>query len=148
MAKLGAPLSNCCGSKCLLASPHCTKVSQLVHPQLRHRSEMIQIVKFSLVYLDSSRIVSTTRSNVLRNSRKVIVARRKGPLLRFAIKINAVFTDQLRKYSNPSRGWRLIKLAACSSPMIFSVRGSHLMTRPNRAAIAARWQVFITCKWL
>lgn len=50
------------------------------------------------------------------------------------------------RYSNPGVGFRAMKAAACSSPSIFSDFGSQRMTRPNRAAIAAKWQVFITCK--
>jgi len=46
-----------------------------------------------------------------------------------------------RGISKPSRGLRATNAAACSSPTIFSAFGSHLMTRFNRAAIAAKWQV-------
>jgi len=38
--------------------------------------------------------------------------------------------------------------AACSSPWIVSDAGSHLIARPSRAAIAAKWQVFMAITWL
>jgi hypothetical protein len=41
-----------------------------------------------------------------------------------------------------------MKVEAWSSPTICSVLGFHLIARPRRAAMAAKWQVFIVCTWL
>ena len=50
---------------------------------------------------------------------------------------------QTRAISKPFRGVRAANLAACSSPTIFSAAGSHVIERPRRPAMLARWQVFI-----
>lgn len=50
--------------------------------------------------------------------------------------------------SYPLRSSRAKNAPASLSPKIFSFLGSHLTTRPSRAAIATRWQEFIVCTWL
>lgn len=45
--------------------------------------------------------------------------------------------------SNPSRRLRPKNEAAKSSPTIFSLAASHLISRPKRAATVQRWQTFI-----
>ena len=51
--------------------------------------------------------------------------------------------NQTRGISYPALGGRAANDAASSSPTIISLEGSHEIVRPSRAAIAARWQVFI-----
>ena len=62
----------------------------------------------------------------------------------FALPVN--ISDELCEFMGLEKGSKVARTQ--TSPTILSVAGSHLIVRPRRPAMLARWQVFIAMMWL